>query len=129
MTDNNENNSGMIFDIQRYSIHDGPGIRTTVFFKGCPLNCFWCQNPESQAIKPEIMFDRRQCTVCGQCINACPVLANTVVDHSIKIDRNKCIGCGKCIDICPNETRRLAGRTATVQEVMEEVIRDHNFYS
>ena len=64
---------GMIFNIQRYSIHDGPGIRTTVFLKGCPLACFWCQNPESQTLKPEILFDRTRCTGCGKCVTACQI--------------------------------------------------------
>lgn len=119
---------GIIFDIQRYSIHDGPGIRTTVFLKGCPLSCFWCQNPESQALEPVILFDRSRCTSCGQCITACPSGANSLTDEGIKIARGKCTGCGKCLEVCPNEARKLAGRYVTVAEVMEEVLRDRKFY-
>ncbi len=119
---------GLIFNIQRYSIHDGPGIRTTVFFKGCPLSCFWCQNPESQAMKPEILFDRHRCTACGQCVIACPAGTNSLADDSTKINRNKCTGCGKCVEICPNEARKITGRYVTVGEVREEVLRDSKFY-
>jgi len=119
---------GIIFNIQRYSIHDGPGIRTTVFLKGCPLTCFWCQNPESQRLEPEILFDRTRCTSCGQCIVTCPSGSNALTDKVVKIDRNKCTGCGQCVAVCPNQSRRLAGRSATVDEVMEEVLRDRRFY-
>lgn len=119
---------GMIFNIQRYSIHDGPGIRTTVFLKGCPLACFWCQNPESQSLKPEILFDRTRCTGCGACVTACRWAANTLVDGAVRIERTKCAGCGECVDVCPNQSRRLAGREATVDEVIEEVLRDRKFY-
>jgi pyruvate formate lyase activating enzyme len=119
---------GIIFNIQRYSIHDGPGIRTTVFLKGCPLACFWCQNPESQTLKPEILFERTRCTACGKCVTACPSAANTLMDQAVRIDRTKCAGCGECVDVCPNQLRRLAGREATVDEVIEEVLRDRKFY-
>ena len=120
--------NGVIFNIQRYSIHDGPGIRTTVFLKGCPLTCFWCQNPESQALKPEILFDKGRCTSCGQCVTACSCGANSPRDQDIRIDRNKCTGCGKCVEVCRNEARKLAGRYTTVDEVIEEVLRDRMFY-
>lgn len=120
--------TGIIFNIQRYSIHDGPGIRTTIFFKGCPLTCFWCQNPESQVMKSEVLFDRSRCTSCGQCVIACPCGANSLTNHDIKIDRNKCTGCGKCVEVCPNEARRLAGKYTTVDDVMAEVLRDRMFY-
>ena len=120
--------SGLIFNIQRYSIHDGPGIRTTVFLKGCPLSCFWCQNPESQAIKPEVLFDKNRCTSCGQCIIACSSGANQLAGDSVKIDRDKCTGCGECIESCLNEARKLTGRYATVGEVMEEILKDRKFY-
>ena len=119
---------GTIFNIQRYSIHDGPGIRTTVFLKGCGLRCFWCQNPESQRIKPEIFLNRDNCTSCGRCVTVCPTGASTLSDRSSTIDRSKCIGCGKCAEACPNVARTLVGRYSTVDEIMQEVIRDKKFY-
>ena len=119
---------GVIFNIQRYSIHDGPGIRTTVFLKGCPLRCFWCQNPESQALKPEAFLDKGRCTGCGKCIAVCPTGATHLSEGSSAIERNACTGCGKCVEICPNEARRLVGRNVTVDEVIRHVLRDVKFY-
>jgi pyruvate formate lyase activating enzyme len=120
--------TGVIFNIQRYSIHDGPGIRTTVFLKGCPLTCFWCQNPESQRPEPEILLDRTRCTACGQCVSGCSSGAGSLTDKTLRIDRDRCVACGQCVALCPNQSRRLAGRVATVDEVMEEVLRDRKFY-
>lgn len=119
---------GVIFNIQRYSIHDGPGIRTTVFLKGCPLKCFWCQNPESQVIKPEIFLDRKKCTLCGRCIVVCPTGATSLSKESLAIERSACTGCRKCVEVCPNEARRLVGRNVTVDEVIRHVLRDVRFY-
>jgi len=127
-TGKDESTRGVIFNIQRYSIHDGPGIRTTVFLKGCPLECFWCQNPESQRKKPEVFLNKEKCTLCGQCVAICPTGASTLSAESSTIDRSKCIGCGKCVEACPNEARSLVGREATVDEVMQEVVRDRRFY-
>jgi pyruvate formate lyase activating enzyme len=127
-TSNRKGQNGIIFNIQRYSIHDGPGIRTTVFLKGCPLSCFWCQNPESQAARPEILFDRNSCAACGQCIVACSSGANWLQDDYARIDRGKCTGCGACVESCPTKARKLTGRYATVDEIMEEVLRDRKFY-
>jgi len=119
---------GAVFNIQRYSIHDGPGIRTTVFLKGCSLRCFWCQNPESQAIRPELFFDKSKCTRCGRCVEVCPTGASSLSDKTSVIDRSICIGCGKCVEVCPNEARRLVGKYMTVDEVMQEVLKDRRFY-
>ncbi len=119
---------GIIFNIQRYSIHDGPGIRTTVFLKGCPLRCFWCQNPESQDLKPEILLDRKKCNLCGTCLAICPTGAARLSEEQITIDRKACKGCGKCVEVCPNEARRLVGNPVTVDEVMNHVLRDVRFY-
>lgn len=120
---------GIVFDIQKYSIHDGPGIRTTVFLKGCPLRCAWCQNPESQKKEPEILFNTELCTACGRCIEVCPVGANSRSDDgSIKYDRQLCIQCGKCVEVCPNSARRLSGKRLSVGEVVKEVLKDRAFY-
>ena len=122
------NTKGIVFNIQRYSIHDGPGIRTTVFLKGCPLQCFWCQNPESQKRKPEVFLNKSKCTLCGECVAVCPTGASALSERSSTIDRDKCTGCGKCVEACPNEARSLVGRDMTIDEVMKEVIRDRRFY-
>lgn len=119
---------GIIFNIQRYSIHDGPGIRTTVFIKGCPLRCFWCQNPESQRKEAEIFLIRSNCTGCGKCVTVCQSKANILVENNSTIDRNKCIGCGKCVEVCPSEARKLVGLWMTTDEVMREVLKDVKFY-
>jgi pyruvate formate lyase activating enzyme len=123
-----EDISGIVFNIQRYSIHDGPGIRTTVFLKGCPLTCLWCQNPESQAREPEIMINRNLCTACGRCVSECENGANSLLKGCSVIDRMKCLCCGHCVEICPNEARKLSGTEMTVSEVVKEVMKDQKFY-
>jgi pyruvate formate lyase activating enzyme len=120
--------SGVVFNIQRCSLHDGPGIRTTVFLKGCPLRCFWCQNPESQSGGPELLLDRRKCTLCGICRQACRTGALRLDGDSLVFDRGGCIGCGSCVSSCPNEARSISGKRMTVEEVMREVIKDLKFY-
>ena len=120
---------GYLFNIQRYSIHDGPGIRTTVFLKGCPLRCYWCQNPESHREPPEVHFDQNLCTACGRCVTVCPSGASVLSNTSSSIDRSQCTACGKCVEVCPNEARRVIGRYASVEEVFKEVKRDEVFYS
>ncbi len=119
---------GFIFNIQRYSIHDGPGIRTTVFLKGCPLRCFWCQNPESQAPNPEIFFDRSKCNSCARCISVCPAGASTMEGDRSSIDRRNCTGCGRCAETCPTGARRVIGQQLTPEEVMRQVLRDIRYY-
>jgi pyruvate formate lyase activating enzyme len=119
---------GCIFNIQRYSIHDGPGIRTTVFLKGCPLRCYWCQNPESHKERPEIYYDKHLCTACGKCVATCPTGASILSGNHLLIDRNKCIACGKCVEVCPNEARRIIGKYARVGEVLEEIKKDEIFF-
>ena len=98
------------------------------FLKGCPLRCFWCQNPESQRMEPEILFDARKCTSCGECIKVCPNGATSQLQDRIRIDRDRCRGCARCVEVCLNEARRLAGRSMTVDEVMREVMKDAKFY-
>jgi pyruvate formate lyase activating enzyme len=119
---------GFVFDIQRYSVHDGPGIRTTVFLKGCPLTCFWCQNPESQKKRPEVLLNKSTCKLCGRCVHVCIPGANSLSGKFSIIDRDKCVGCGKCVEVCPSQSRTLIGKSMTVDEVMDEVLRDKKFY-
>lgn len=120
---------GMIFDIKRYAIHDGPGIRTTVFFKGCPLNCWWCHNPEGISPKPELMYFEFKCIHCHTCIKICPENAITFDENGIQhINRGKCNGCGICSNACPTNALRLVGRIITIEELMVEVCKDIQLY-
>jgi len=121
--------TGCVFDIQRFSINDGPGIRTTVFFKGCPLRCLWCDNPESQRQSPQLFYFESLCTRCGRCVEVCSSGATKKgADGSIEIDRELCRGCGLCAEACLNEARVISGRTMTVAEVVEIVRKDELFY-
>ncbi|MFX0136449.1 MAG: glycyl-radical enzyme activating protein [Candidatus Hodarchaeota archaeon] len=119
--------TGTIFNIQRYSIHDGPGIRTLVFFKGCPLRCLWCSNPESQTSHPEILFSSSKCIGCGKCSEVCPEDA-IIKSTDKRINRNKCNLCLKCIETCYAEALEVAGKKMTVEEVVKEVEKDRPFY-
>jgi pyruvate formate lyase activating enzyme len=123
-----EDAQGKIFNIQHYSIHDGPGIRTTVFLMGCPLRCGWCQNPESQSFQPVVFVNAEKCTGCGQCVEACPAGAIQVIEGKSKTNRKQCHGMGKCADICPNEARSIMGREVRAGEVFKEVNADALFY-
>jgi len=120
---------GLVFNIQRYSIQDGPGIRTTVFLKGCPLRCEWCSNPESQSPHPEIMFRSRQCQRWGACAEACDVGAITLVDAVPCLDRAACTLCMDCVEACPSGALEVSGRRMTLDAVVEECCKDELFYS
>lgn len=115
---------GIIYDVQKFSLHDGPGIRTTIFFKGCPLRCIWCHNPESQEAYPEIMFDPSKCIGCNECAEVCLEMA--ICDG--EFDRSKCVRCGKCTDKCNAGARELAGREICVEDLLLEVLKDSLFY-
>jgi len=120
---------GRIFDIQRFSLEDGPGIRTTVFFKGCPLRCEWCHNPESQSPQPELLFDPNLCLLCRACLTVCPTGAHSFSqDSTHTFDRGRCTACGRCAAVCPSRALQLAGREVTVAEVMVEIERDDFYY-
>ena len=118
---------GVVFDIQRYSIHDGPGIRTIVFLKGCPLRCQWCSNPESQSYKPDLLYRSALCIGCGRCMEACKVKA---IDPKNKywVDRTKCTACGECALVCPSGALSMKGKEMTVEEVIKEVKKDETQY-
>ncbi len=116
---------GLVFDIQRYSSHDGPGIRTTVFMKGCPLGCFWCHNPESISLRPEVLVNAAKCIGCGACIHACPCGA---MRNVAAMDRARCTGCGACASACPAKALSLAGKLMDCDEIVREILKDKAFY-
>jgi len=120
--------TGVIFNIQRYSIHDGPGIRTTVFLKGCPLNCWWCQNPESQLSGQEMIFWGDRCISCGACSAICSSNAIQIKNGVPVTEKEKCILCGKCIEKCPALAREMIGEKLTTEEVTREIEKDLVFY-
>lgn len=119
---------GVVVNIQRYSLGDGPGIRTTVFLKGCPLRCLWCANPESQDPKPEIGHRESMCRHCGKCLQACKNGAISLADGRIRIDRAKCIRCGICVDACLYESMTWYGKEMSADAVVREVCKDEMFY-
>ena len=115
---------GTIFDIQRYCVHDGPGVRTVVFMKGCPLNCVWCCNPESISPKPELMVFNSSCIGCGLCIKSCPKGALCLEEGKIIINRAKCDICGICTEACPTESIQMRGYSIELKELTEEILKD-----
>jgi pyruvate formate lyase activating enzyme len=140
--------SGLVFNIQRYSIHDGPGIRTTVFLKGCPLDCWWCHNPESQSPEPKVVVVEGRCMLCGECRAACPQekgVRNLFPENDETAQKShisekrfltpflaepplRCTRCGACVEACPTGARQMVGRRMTAAEVMAEVVKDRVFY-
>lgn len=128
--DNNINWSvkGRIFDIQRFSVHDGDGIRSIVFLKGCSLRCKWCCNPESQNYNKELFFIKNNCIRCGECIKICPKKAIIIKNDTVFIDRKMCDVCGKCSEVCCSEALKIIGEDVTVRQVFDEVIKDKVFY-
>ena len=120
---------GLIFNIQKFSLHDGPGIRTTIFMKGCPLQCRWCSNPESQNATVDIMTAGRNCIDCKRCLDVCP--KGCIYEgegKGKKIDRRLCDLCGKCVTVCPSKSIEKVGTSMTVEEVVEEIQKDETFY-
>ncbi len=120
---------GVVFNIQSYSIHDGPGIRTVVFFKGCPLKCAWCSNPESQSKTPELGLLKERCHSCRKCVEVCPEGAISITrDGTVITDRVKCIICGTCESVCPYRARQVYGRQISKEELVDEIGKDMPFY-
>lgn len=118
---------GLIFDVMRFSLHDGPGIRTTVFFKGCPLECWWCHNPEGISSELEVIYFADRCVRCGDCVAACPHHAITWDDRPVH-NAQLCQKYGECAAVCPAEATQMAGRWVTVEQMMAEVARDQVFF-
>jgi pyruvate formate lyase activating enzyme len=125
-----------VFNIERHALHDGPGIRTLVFLKGCPLRCLWCSNPEGQKTEPELLFRVKDCVSCMRCVEVCPKNAIKVSedrvmftdDRIIYTDREICDACGKCVSVCPSGAREIAGKSMQADEVAEEVLKDEVFF-
>ncbi|VGO13989.1 Benzylsuccinate synthase activating enzyme [Pontiella desulfatans] len=126
----NPQSAGTVFDVQRFSLHDGPGIRTTVFLKGCPLRCLWCHNPESIDFRPEIGWRPEHCTGCGACIEACPEGCHQLSqeDSHHRFDRADCTRCGRCAEACAFGALTRIGKRMGVDEVMTEVLKDRAYY-
>ena len=120
--------SGLVFNIQKYSVHDGPGIRTTVFLKGCPLRCSWCHNPEGISPRRELLVIESRCLACGQCRLACPFGESFAGDGVLPTRHVECSLCAECVEACPTGARQIAGHEMTVADVVREVEKDQVFY-
>lgn len=120
--------TGIVFDVKRFAVHDGPGVRTTLFLKGCPLRCRWCHNPESTAPLPQLAYYAHKCIHCGECATVCPTQAHMITDGRHEFDRAKCLACGQCEAVCLGGALRLYGKKITVEEAVKLVLEDRDFY-
>jgi len=116
-----EDTEGTIFDIQHFSLHDGPGVRSTVFFKGCPLSCLWCGNPESQRPQPQLMYFTHLCAACGDCVRSCPNHAMSFAADGVRFDSSRCFACGACVPGCLRGARSVSGKRLGIREISDEV--------
>ena len=123
-----EKRETLVFDIEKFSVQDGPGIRSVVFLKGCPLHCLWCHNPESQSFQKEIMFSERLCIYCGECQSICPEHCHSITENNHLFHRKNCISCGKCTEKCYSAALEICGKEMSVDEVLTEVMKDKLFY-
>ena len=119
---------GTVFNIQKYSVNDGPGIRTVVFLKGCPLRCPWCANPESKLVREQLLWDAAKCRHCGHCAQICPEQAVTVTAEEVSVDHDRCSACSVCVRECPGRALKREGERKTVREVLDIVLQDLPFY-
>jgi len=122
-------NRATVADIKRFAVHDGDGIRTTVFLKGCPLKCVWCHNPESIGFRPQLAYYKDKCITCGECVSVCPYGAHTLTRDGHSFQRNLCTGCGRCENVCLGEALKLYGREMTVEQLLPLLLEDKDFYA
>lgn len=120
--------TGIVFDIKRFAVHDGPGIRTTVFLKGCPLSCWWCHNPESQSARPDVLYRADRCLACGDCVDVCPENARALDGTAVARDATLCSFCGTCAANCPAGAVELIGNRQTPRDVLDGVVKDTAFF-
>ncbi len=128
MTEKNINITGTIFDIHRFSLNDGPGIRTTIFLKGCPLDCIWCHNPEAKTFKPQLSFDADKCKDCLACVDSCPNSVHTYLGNKHSVDFELCKLDGDCVEACPNEALKIIGDNYPVEDLIKVILKDKAYY-
>ncbi len=123
-----EQTKGNIFEVKRFAVHDGPGVRTTLFLKGCPLRCRWCHNPESISPQPQLAYFAHKCINCGECVEACPENAHKMVNGIHHFDRERCLNCGACETVCLGNALRFYGRRISVEDALHIAIEDRDFF-